>query len=91
MNINVYIERLILDGINIEPGQGAKIKSAVERELSRLFAEGGVESGLQSGGAIPQIPTRPIQLSEEVHPNRLGQQIAGSVYGSIGQSKRRKG
>jgi hypothetical protein len=87
VNINVYIERLIVDGINMGPGQGAKIKAAVEAELSRLLAEGGVESGLQSGGAFPNISARPIRMSEEIHPNRLGQQIARSVYGGIGESK----
>ena len=87
MNINVYIERLILDGINMGPGQGAKVKAAVEAELSRLLAEGGVESGLQSGGAFPNMPARPIQVSEEIHPSRLGRQIARTVHGSIGESK----
>ena len=87
MNINVYIERLILDGINMGPGQGAKVKAAVEAELSRLLAEGGVEPGLRSGGAFPNMPARPIQVSEEILPNRLGQQIARTVYGSIGQSR----
>ena len=91
MNVNVYIERLILDGINMGPGQGAKVKAAVEAELSRLLAEGGVESGLQSGGAFPNMPARPIRMSEEIHPTRLGQQIARTVYGSIGQSRSEKG
>ena len=87
MNINVYIERLILDGINMGPGQGAKVKAAVEAELSRLLAEGGVESGLLSGGAFPNMPSRPIQVSEEIQPNRLGRQIARTVYGSIAESQ----
>jgi len=87
VNINVYIERLILDGIKMGPGQGAKVKAAVEAELSRLLAEGGVESGLQSGGAFPNMPARSIQVSGEIHPSRLGRQIARTVYGSIGESK----
>ena len=87
MNINVYIERLILDGMNIGPGQGAKVRAAVEAELSRLLAEGGLESGLRSGGAFPNMPARPIHVSEEIPPNRLGQQIARTVYGSIGESQ----
>ena len=87
MKINVYIERLILDGINMGPGQGAMVKAAVQAELSRLLAEGGVESGLKSGGAFPNMPARPIQVSEEIQPNRLGRQIARTVYGSIGESQ----
>lgn len=87
MNINLHIERLILDGINIGPGQGAKVKAAVALEMSRLFAEGGVGSALQSGGTFPDMRTRSIQVSQEIQPNRLGQQIARTVYGSIGQSQ----
>ena len=87
MKINVYIERLILDGINMGPGQGAMVKAAVQAELSRLLAEGGVESGLLSGGAFPNMPARPIQVSEEIQPSRLGRQIARTVYGSIGESQ----
>ena len=91
MKINVYIERLILDGINMGPGQGAMVKAAVQAELSRLLAEGGVESGLKSGGVFPNMPARPIQVSEDIHPNRLGQQIARTVHGSIGQSRSERG
>jgi hypothetical protein len=91
VNISVYIERLILDGMHLASGQGAKVKAAVEAELSRLLAEGGVESSLRSGGAFHKMPARPIRVSEEIHPNRLGQQIARSVYGSIGQSTSQKG
>jgi len=87
VKINVYIERLILDGINMGPGQGAMVKAAVQAELSRLLAEGGVESGLLSGGAFPNMPARPIQVSEEIQPSRLGRQIARTVYGSIGESQ----
>jgi hypothetical protein len=87
VNINIHIERLILDGINIGAGQGAKMKAAVEAELSRLLAEGGLESGLQSGGALSGMRAPSVQIDKEIHPNRLGRQIARTVYDCIGQGK----
>jgi len=87
MNIAVHIERLILDGLPIGPGQGALVQAAVESELSRLLTEGGLASNLQSGGAFANVRTNAIQLAAGDHPTRLGQQIARSVYGGIGSTK----
>lgn len=86
MNINLTIERLILDGLNIGPGHGAAVKTAVETELSRLLTQGGVAPSLQSGGAFPNVRARSIQVSAENNPTQLGKQIAQTVYGGIGES-----
>ena len=85
MNINLHIERLILDGLNIGPGQGALVKAAVEKELSRLLTESGLASGLQTGIALPSLRVDPIQASRDTSPSHLGQQIARAVYGGIGK------
>ena len=85
MNINLTIERLILDGLHIGAGHGVVVKSAVEAELSRLLAHGGVAPGLQSGGAFPSVRARSIQVSAEEKPTQLGRQIARAVYGGIGE------
>ena len=87
MNVNVTIERLILDGIRIGPGEGALLKAAVEGELSRLLRSGSLASSLQSGGSLPSVRAESIQMSAEGHPSRLGKQIARSVYGGIGARK----
>ncbi len=87
MNINLHIERLVLDGLNVGPGQGALVKKAAEAELSRLLSEGGLALGLQSGGARPNIRAGSIELNGNDNPLRLGQEIARSVYSGIGESK----
>jgi hypothetical protein len=87
MNIVVRIERLILDGVPIGPGQGALVQAVVESELSRLLSEGGLASNLQSGGALANVRANAIQLAAGDHPTQLGQQIARSVYGGIGKTK----
>ena len=84
MNINVSIERLILDGLSLPHSQRPLVQAAVEAELARLLAADGLAPHLQRGGALPHIKGGNIQLTHHSDPNRLGQQIAQAVYGGIG-------
>jgi hypothetical protein len=83
MNINLHIERLILDGLPIAQHQGAVVQAAVETELSRLLTERGLASSLQSGGAMPNLRTDGIQLTMGSNPTQMGQQIAQAFYGGF--------
>lgn len=85
MNITLHIERLVLDGLELDPGQGAKVQAAVEAELSRLMQKGGIAPGIQKGGELASIRTKPLQVSGTINPHTLGSQIAQSVYGGIGK------
>ena len=84
MNINVHIERLILDGLPIARHQGSLVQAAVEAELARLLAADGLTPSLLKGGALSHVQTGGIQLAGEGDPGQLGQQIAQAVYGRIG-------
>jgi hypothetical protein len=86
MNINLSIERLVLDGLPVNHSQGSLIGAAVETELSRLLATGGLETSLQSGGALPSVPVSAVELAAG-NPAQLGRQIAQAVYGGIGQEQ----
>jgi hypothetical protein len=86
MSINVHIERLILDGLSVSDAQSPIIGAAVERELARLLATGGLERSLQDGGAWASVPVSNIQLTAG-KPAHLGQQIAAALYGGIGQEQ----
>lgn len=85
MNINLHIERLILDGIPLGPGQHHMLRAAVEAELTRLLASGGVSDTLQSEGTLYNVRATGMQLANDWNPARLGAQIAGAVYGGIGK------
>jgi hypothetical protein len=87
MNINVSIERLILDGLPLTHSQRPLLQAAVEAELARLLAAGGLATTLQAGGAVPTIPVGSIQVQNDSNPNTLGQQIARTVYGGIGEKR----
>ena len=84
MNINLHIERLVLDGIQIAPEQRPVLQAAVENELSRLLTQRGLSPSLAQGVAVPRLSARDMQMASASSPAELGQRIAQSVYGGIG-------
>ena len=85
MNINLHIERLVLDGLDTAPGQRHLLRAAVESELVRMLTTGGLANQLTGGGALPGIVSPAIQLNGGNDPTQLGRKIAGAVYGGIGK------
>jgi hypothetical protein len=84
MNISVYIDRLVLDGIDVLYEQRPLLQLAFETELARLLASDGLASGLQASRAVRSVSAGEIQMAAELDPTRLGEQIARSAYGEIG-------
>jgi hypothetical protein len=88
VTIRLHIERLILDGIAVPYGARPGLQAAVEAELGRLLAEGGLAAGLAQGGAVPGLAGGSIQLGPGNAPDHLGRQIAQAAYGAIGAPER---
>ncbi len=84
-NIHLHIEQLLLDGLDIGPGQGTKVKASAEAELMRLLTEGGLASSFYEGGVMPSVEANPIQINRDANPSRLGVQIAEAIYRGIGK------
>jgi len=84
MTIRLHIDRLVLEGIALAPHQQPYLRAALEGELSRLLAVGGLAPGLVQEGNRARAAGSPIQLAQENSPGDLGQQIARSVYGGLG-------
>jgi hypothetical protein len=84
MNINLHIERLVLEGVDIEPQDRPLLQLVLQRELTRLLTSDGLSQDFASGGAVSRISVPSIQLEANSRPTRLGQKIARSVYGGIG-------
>ena len=85
MNINVHIERLVLDGMPLASSQGPLVQAAVEAELTRLLAEAGLSC--PTAGIIPHLPASSIHLEEHGGPARLGHQIAQAVHYGLAPSR----
>jgi len=87
MNINVHIERLILDGLPVATAQGPLVQAAVESEISRLLGADGLSASLRAGGALPSVAGGTIQLSGNPGPVDLGKQIAAAVSAALGRRR----
>jgi hypothetical protein len=84
MNINLRIERLILDGLPVTRGQAPLIQIAIEGELARMLNTRGLGSEVIGGIAVPSVRSSGIQLTSQNEPRSLGKQIAAAVYSGIG-------
>jgi hypothetical protein len=81
MNINVFIERLVLDGLPISPSQGGLVGKAVETELARLLSEQGLSH--LSAGDVPRLSANSIQVTHDCNPVQLGHQIARAIHDTL--------
>ena len=81
MNINLHIERLVLDGVALERGHEPLLRAAIEAELSRLLTTDGVAPGMMSGIAVPRLHAGDIQLAgDNNNAQGLGLQIARALH-----------
>jgi len=84
MNINVHIERLVLDGLPIAGPDSSIVQVAIETELTRILVRQGL-NGLSSG-AVPQVPGSPIELARDAKPGPIGHQIGHALFNSLSSS-----
>ena len=82
-NLELHIEELVLHGF--EHVDRAQIGSAVQHELSRLVAEGGVPRSLAHSGEIANLDGGEFDLAPGSEAGRVGAQVAQAVYGSLQQ------
>jgi hypothetical protein len=82
MNIQLHIERLILDGVPLSRVEAQRMQGVLEVELSRLLSEGGLAPQLLQGGTVPSLQTR--QTNPFENAVAMGSQVAQAVYGGIG-------
>jgi hypothetical protein len=83
MNLHLHIDHLVLEGLPVREEHGAAVRAALEAELTRLLAGGGVPPLLRDGGAYAAVRTGDIQLNGNESPAALGQQIGRAVHGGI--------
>jgi hypothetical protein len=94
MNINLHIERLMLDGLSVASGEAALVQAAVEAELGRLLTSNLFASA--SSFAEARVAGGEIHLRPGASARDLGVEIGRSVFASLtpygfgqrGQAKR---
>ena len=81
MNLELEIEEIVLEGYSSADRRA--VARAVERELARLFAVEGVPPSLFRGGEVPDIDAGGFEAASEAGAEKLGAQVARSVYGGL--------
>ena len=80
MNINVHIERLVLDGVSLSPDDRPVLQATIESELSRLILQQGWPAPSRST-QVYRVAGNSVQIGQTIDAASLGQQIARSVHG----------
>jgi hypothetical protein len=84
MNINLHIERLVLDGLETRSGEAAVVQRAAESELGRLLASelpAPASSSAEACVAAGEIHIHPGTTGRD-----LGVEIGRSVFRALTQS-----
>ena len=85
MNVRLHIERLILDGLPLSEAGAPHVQAAIETELARLIAAGGVSADFAGDRIVPSLRGGDLRMSLGGGDADLGRQIAGALYGGIGK------
>jgi sugar (pentulose or hexulose) kinase len=85
MNLQLRIERLVLNGIEVAPARRPALRAAVEAELTRLLAGGGIAPELLTRGTTARVSGGPVELGGQPEPGLLGSRIAHAVHRGIGR------
>jgi hypothetical protein len=87
MNINVSIERLVLEGLPVSIAQGPIVQAAIETELVRLLIAQGLSPTWRTHVAVPSLHVANIPLRGDSNPTQTGHQIANALMDGIGNDK----
>src|SRR5262245_23753561 len=77
-SVELHIEELVLHGF--APGDRYRITEAIERELTRLLAEGGVPPSLARGGEVGRLDGGAFESVQGARPEAVGVQVAQAIY-----------
>jgi hypothetical protein len=83
MNINLHIERLVLDGIEIESRHRGDLLGAIESELRSRVGSGGVSSWIVSGDSRGALRGGAVVFDNNRGADVFGQQIGRAIASTI--------
>ncbi len=80
-SVHLHIERVVLDGLELGPGEAARFEAALIGELARHFADAPARGW--SSSALVHLQAAPIQ-AESIQPTPdLPAAVAHSVFASL--------
>lgn len=80
-NVDLRIERLVIEGIQLNGAQAAQMQLAMQGELTRLLA-GGLPHALP-GVATPRLRAPDLLNFDSSNSSEIGRRVGRSVYESL--------
>jgi hypothetical protein len=87
MDVQLHIERLVLDGVNVTPHERAVLVLSFQSELSRLIQVHGLSEGAMQGFAAPSLPSCNASMSQPFKAGGFGVELARSLYSGLGRPR----
>lgn len=85
MSVRLHIDRLVLDGLALAPADRAHFVAALESELARLVADGGISPALAHGIAMPSLRAPEVTFAPDAKPSQMGAAVADALYRGVGR------
>jgi hypothetical protein len=83
VNIELHVDRLVLDGFSLSPGERDAIRASLENELTRLLEKGTLSPELLSGRALPTLAAPTLETLAGLPAPALGAGIAQAIYRAL--------
>jgi hypothetical protein len=77
-NVELHIEELILRGL--PPGSREGLAEAIQEEIQRLVAEGGVPPGLAGAGSPIHLPRASFEVDPRPRAGSIGSQVGRALH-----------
>ena len=84
MKINFHVERVVFEGVPLDLANRVQLKTALERELTRML-QNGLREQIAAGGAFDRIVGGTITLAHDLKADGLGSSIAQAIHIGIGK------
>jgi hypothetical protein len=82
MNVELVIERVVLENIALGPAERQRVQVDLEQQLTAMVRAGGLHPDLLAGGAMPSLVAGEMTLPSG-RGEGLGARIATSVGAAI--------
>lgn len=83
MNVELYIDELVLDGF--DPSDRYRIGDALETELRKLLLKEDIAAVHQADLEYDNVEASPIQLESNPSARAVGSGVAGALHGILAE------
>ena len=83
MNVELVIERVVLENIDLGPAERQRLQVELEQQLTAMVQAGGLDPDLVAGGAVASLVAGEMTVPSGRGGEGLGARIATSVAAAI--------